>query len=148
MSPHQYAASLRVATTDPEMWSKLKSQAEEMQVAARLAASARGWASSFAPLSDNFQVGVSESLLLANDPRVMSEFLSDAGDKLIGRLKTLADPQKQADCAFRAVLGRTADAEERQIVVAYLTERRDRPVDAIRQVVWSLLASSEFRFNH
>ena len=148
LSPHQYAASLRVATADPEIWAKLKMPAEVTQLAARLAGSSRGWAGSFAPLGENFQVGVAESLLLANDARVMGDFLSDAGDRIVGRMTALADPRQQADCAIRTILGRAPDDEERQVLVAYLNERRDRPIDALRQVVWSLLASSEFRFNY
>jgi hypothetical protein len=78
MSPHQYAASLRVATADPDMWSKLADDKTRLQRAASLAKSASGWAASFAPLSDNFQVGVTESLLLANTP-AWSEFSPVAG---------------------------------------------------------------------
>ncbi|MCE9603321.1 MAG: DUF1553 domain-containing protein, partial [Planctomycetia bacterium] len=148
MSPAQYAASLRIATADPEMWTTFKTLTEGMTRAAGLSASARGWTNSFAPLTDNFQVGVSESLLLANSDRMISEFLSDGGDRLVGRMKTLADPQKQADCAITTVFGRPADEEERRVVTEYLAQRRDRPLEAAKQIVWSLLTSSEFRFNY
>ena len=30
----------------------------------------------------------------------------------------------------------------------YKRQRKDRPLEATRQVVWSLLTSSEFRFNY
>lgn len=148
LSPTQYSASLRIATADPESWSMLKKSEERAARAASLAGSARGWASSFAPLTDNFQVGVTESLLLANSDRMAGDFLSDASDRLVGRMKTMTDPQTQADCAISTVFGRPADAEERQMIAAYLTERKDRSLDALKQVVWSLLTSSEFRFNY
>lgn len=148
LSPNQYAASLRIATTDPESWALLKTPQERAARAASLAGSARSWASSFAPVTDDFQVGVTESLLLANSDRMASEFLSEGADRLVGRMKTLTDPQKQADCAIGTVFGRPADAEERQMIAAYLTERKDRPVDGAKQIVWSLLTSSEFRFNY
>lgn len=148
MSPHQYAASLRVATADPEMWSKLADDKTRLQRAASLAKSASGWAASFAPLSDNFQVGVTESLLLANDARIWGEFLSDAGDRLVGRMKTIKEPRGQAELALTTVLARPADAEETQLLADYLSARKDRPLEASRQVVWSLLTSSEFRFNY
>ena len=148
LSPHQYAASLRVATADPDMWSKLADDKTRLQRAASLAKSASGWAASFAPLSDNFQVGVTESLLLANDARVWSEFLSDAGDRLVGRMKTIKEPRGQAALALTTVLARPADAEETQLLADYLAARKDRPLEATRQVVWSLLTSSEFRFNY
>ena len=148
LGPYQYAASLRVATTDPEVWTQLKTSDESQKRAASIAGSGSSWAGSFAPLSDDFQVGVNESLQLANDPRVLSDFLSDAGDRIVGRLKQLGDPAKQADCAISTVLGRPAEAEERKVIVEYLTERKDRSVEAARQVVWSLLTGSEFRFNY
>lgn len=148
LSPSQYSASLRIATTDPESWAMLKKPEERAARAASLASSARSWASSFAPLTDNFQVGVTESLLLANSDRMAGDFLSDASDRLVGRMRTLADPQKQADCAITTVFGRPADAEERQMIAAYLSERKDRSIDGLKQIVWSLVTSSEFRFNY
>lgn len=148
LSPHQYAASLRIATADPEMWTKLTDDKTRMQRATSLAGSARSWASSFAPLTDNFQIGVGESLLLANDARIYSEFLSDAGDRLVGRMKTLNTPHEQAELAITTVLGRPADAEETKLLAEYMTGRKDRALEAARQVVWSLLTSSEFRFNY
>ena len=33
-------------------------------------------------------------------------------------------------------------------IASYLEQRSDRPTEAVRQVVWSLLTSTEFRFNH
>ena len=148
LSPHQYAASLRIATADPELWGKLPDETTRMQRANSLAASSRGWAASFAPLTDNFQVGVGESLLLTNDARIASEFLSDAGDRLVGRMKQLKTPAEQASVGVSTVLGRSAHVDELKLLTDYLTDRKSRPLDAARQVVWSLLTSSEFRFNY
>ena len=38
--------------------------------------------------------------------------------------------------------------EEITLLTAFIDERESRREAALRQVVWSLLASSEFRFNH
>jgi hypothetical protein len=46
------------------------------------------------------------------------------------------------------VLSREAQADEIEAVTKYLAEREDRPAAAISQFVWSLIASSEFRFNY
>lgn len=148
LSPYQYAGSLRVATTDPEMWTQMKTPADVMARAASLAGSSRSWVSSFSPITDNYQIGVSESLMLANSDRMANDFLADGSDRLVGRMKTLADPRKQADCAIQTVFGRPADDEERSMISAYLAERKDRPLEATKQIVWSLLTSSEFRFNY
>ena len=39
------------------------------------------------------------------------------------------------------------DDEELVLLDAFLTERSDRPAEGCRQLLWSLLTSSEFRFN-
>jgi hypothetical protein len=38
--------------------------------------------------------------------------------------------------------------EEIDLLGRYLRQRQDRPVEACRQIVWALLASTEFRFNY
>ena len=50
--------------------------------------------------------------------------------------------------AFASILNRTADAAEKIAIENYLDEREDRRDDALKQVVWALLATPEFRFNH
>jgi len=148
LTPHQFGASLKIVTADPESWKQAKTPEEASRRAASLASSGRGWANQFQPVTDNFQVGVGESLMFANDAKVVSEFLADGNDRLVGRMKQLAENDEQVDCAVKAVLGRDAAKEEQQALVAYLSKRQDRSVVALQQVVWSLLASSEFRFNY
>ncbi len=148
LSPAQYAASLRIATTDPQLWATLKKPEDRASRARSLAGGARSLAGSFAPLVDDFQVGVGESLMMNNDPRIQAELLSDGGDRLVGRLKQINDPRLQAETALRTVLGRPADPEELQLLTDYLAARRDRSLDGVRQIVWSLVTGSEFRFNY
>ena len=52
------------------------------------------------------------------------------------------------ELAIRQVLCRPARGEETQAIVAYLLERQDRAEAACQQVIWALLTSAEFRFNH
>src|SRR5262245_20442166 len=49
---------------------------------------------------------------------------------------------------FSPLSGRPARAEEVKLLVSYLEARTDRPEAACQQVVWALLTSAEFRFNH
>ena len=49
---------------------------------------------------------------------------------------------------FASVVTQLLASGERKVIVEYLTERKDRSVEAARQVVWSLLTGSEFRFNY
>ena len=60
----------------------------------------------------------------------------------------VAELDKRADMAVRAVLSRPAQPEEIKVLGDYLRRREDRPVAAVQQMVWALLTSAEFRFNH
>ena len=49
---------------------------------------------------------------------------------------------------IETVFGREADAGEVEAIVEYLRRGQDQPGEALSQVVWSVLTSAEFRFNH
>ena len=61
-----------------------------------------------------------------------------------------AEPElaKRAELAVQTVLSRQAAPDEIQAMVAYLQKRQDRPEAGCQQIVWALLTSAEFRFNH
>jgi hypothetical protein len=52
------------------------------------------------------------------------------------------------DLAVRSTLCRAPDPEEIKFMEQFLAQRQGRPIDACRQLVWALVASAEFRFNH
>jgi hypothetical protein len=52
------------------------------------------------------------------------------------------------DTMTQNVLCRPGHAEEKAVLTDYFLHRKDKPVEAIRQMTWALLASPEFRFNH
>ena len=93
---------------------------------------------------DDFQVGIDEPLKLSNDEALLKAL----GSKLIPVLRKLLDPRQQIDEAAWTVLSRPATAEEHKLFGAYLEQRRDRPDEGLRQVLWALVNSPEFRFNH
>lgn len=68
-----------------------------------------------------------------------------------GYARRLADGKRPAtervEEAFVRVLGRTPRAEERKAAVAFLEGEAD-PLEASRSLLWSLLATNEFLFNH
>jgi len=57
------------------------------------------------------------------------------------------DPNAVADELFISVLTRQPSSEERKDVVDALKGVPDRRT-ALAEIVWALLASAEFRFNH
>ena len=74
--------------------------------------------------------------------------LLEGAGTLTTRLRQEPDLTKRADLAIRTVLSRPARPDEVQALVGYMQRRQDRPDAADQQVVWALLTSAEFRFNH
>ena len=93
---------------------------------------------------DDFQVGIDEPLKLSNDENILKAM----GSKLIPVLRKLPDTRRQIDEAAWAVLSRPATPEEHKLFGEYLDQRKDRPDEGLRQVIWALFNSPEFRFNH
>ena len=147
LTPYQLAMSLRIASSDPAQFEKLEPEELERKLEA-MDGGARGLASLFEYPGDDFQVGVSEALLFSNGDRIQKETLIDSTDRLLGRLKLVKDRDQQVQLAVRAILCHEATAEETRALSEYLAKRPSRPADALRQMVWALLTSSEFRFNY
>jgi hypothetical protein len=97
---------------------------------------------------DNFQVGVNEALFFENNQHIQNDLLNDGGDRLLGLIKSIPDRNEQIKTAFLNVFSRQPDPEEVTAISQYLDARADRVPVAWQQVVWSMLTSSESRFNH
>lgn len=143
LSPLQLAGSMWVAATDPQV---LAAAAADARLAS-LDGKARDLAGALARPGEDYQIGVAEALLFSNSDRTR-ELLAEGDDRLVGRMLTAQDRDERVAMAVRNVLCREPDADERALLGAYLDERTDRPVEACRQLVWALLNSAEFRFNH
>jgi hypothetical protein len=149
LTPMQFALSLAMATSSPSDLAKQQDNSEQWANRRRdLENQAWGFAQQVELPGENFQVGVAEALLFSNGEQIGNEYLRDSGDRLVGALKGIGDRTELIKTAFLAVLSREAQAEEIEAVTKYLAGREDRPAAAISQYVWSLLASSEFRFNY
>jgi hypothetical protein len=145
LTPMQLAVSLRLATTDPG--SLPQDPAERAKRLADVAKNAVKLADLFPEPGEKFQVGVGEALLFANNEGLQRELLQGP-DTLVARLKALPGLGQRADLAVRTVLSRSPEAEEIRALTDYLRRRDDNPEAACQEVVWALLASAEFRFNH
>lgn len=145
LAPMQLATSLKLVTVDPQSLPTERKKLEERIDA--IEKSASGLANLFPVIGDNFQVGVAEAMLFANNEALQKSLLEGAGT-LTKRLEQEPDLTKRANLAVRNVLGRPARQDEVQRLVGYMQRRQDRPAEACQQVVWALLTSAEFRFNH
>jgi hypothetical protein len=73
--------------------------------------------------------------------------LAPGAANLADRMLKLTDAAAQADELFLSVYSRPPTADEKKDVADVLRTATDRTA-AVQELIWSLLASSEFRFNH
>lgn len=95
----------------------------------------------------DFQATVNQALFFENGSVVQSLFGASGGN-LTDRLTKLEDLGLLTEELYLSTLTRFPTDEERQDVTNYL---KDRPADratAVGELVWALLSSNEFRFNH
>ena len=147
LTPEQMGSSLVVAATDPYSFNLAKEEDYKKRIAG-LENSGRGWNRYFPRPTELFAVDVSEALFLSNNDRVSRDLVSTNGGKLAHRLLQEKDPAKQVEMAFRSTLSRPPSEQEQKLFTQYLAERQDRQDAACSQIVWALMTSAEFRFNH
>ncbi|MCA9030538.1 MAG: DUF1549 domain-containing protein [Planctomycetaceae bacterium] len=148
LSPRQLALSTVVGTmhpdqspglSKPEDWEKKREDWENRS---------NHLAGQLAIPDPNFQVAVEEALLFSNNDYITNEFLRDSGNRLVGAVKARETPEDKIDLMFQSVFARPASEKERIRITQYLVDRPDREVAALQQVLWALITSPEFRFNH
>lgn len=144
LTPLQLATSMWVATTDP---TTLSTDLAPGKLETELDGRARELAGALARPGEDYQISVSEALLMSNGDRIQ-KLLDDKNERLIRRLAQIEAGDERVALAVRNVLSRPPADDEVSLLGEYLAQRSDRPVDAIRQLVWVLLTSAEFRFNH
>ncbi|MDB6137471.1 MAG: hypothetical protein JWO94_543 [Verrucomicrobiaceae bacterium] len=79
-----------------------------------------------------------------SDSPAMTSLFQAAKDSAIGRIAALPDPAARVREAFKAVYGRTPDAEESAQSEGFLRSHPDKPADAVRDFLWALMTSAEF----
>jgi hypothetical protein len=147
LTPRQYSLSLLLSTTSPESLPSSVEDEKWVEFRAKYEKSAEGMADQLELPTEHFQVSVDEALLFSNNARIENDYLRDSGDKLVGYLKQLERPEEQVRVAIKATLGREPDVAETAAFLSYLKERSDRPIEGLKQMVWSLITSPEMRFN-
>ena len=150
-SPEQLAWSLMQATGLVEITRKaLGPRADEAGVFARLGGNLAPFVNTFgnpAGTAEAFDSRLEQALFLANGPTVRS-WLPPSPGNLTARLAAAANNDALADELYVSVFTRLPTPEERKETADFLVSRQaDRP-RALQDLVWALLTSAEFRFNH
>lgn len=95
----------------------------------------------------DFFASAEQALYAANGGSVLS-WSAQNGNNITTQMVNEADSNKVADRLYLTVLSRLPSAEEKTDVVNYLAARPDQKAAAAQELVWGLIASVEFRFNH
>lgn len=96
---------------------------------------------------DVFSSTADQALFLANDGRVQS-WLSPANGTLVKRLTDTATNDDLAQHMYLSIHCRPPTESEIHAVAAHLKPREKDRTKAIQEMVWGLISSVEFRFNH
>ena len=99
------------------------------------------------PPGQDFQATLNQALFVANAAPFQT-LVQPAGSNLTARLNKTKLPEEVADEMYLATLTRFPSKEEQAEVAAYLKDRTGDRAVAIAEMIWALLASNEFRFNH
>jgi len=152
LSPEQFAYAVMQATghTDAER-AALGAKGTEAQLDARLAPRLAPFRSALShggtnATADTFSATLDQTLFLKYGNAVRGLLPPRAGN-LADRLGKITNPDAIADELFAAVLSRPPTADERKDIADALKNTSDRQ-KAINELVWALVASAEFRFNH
>ena len=103
-------------------------------------------------LPETVTTGVDDALFLSNNT-AFTNYISEsrATNHLLTRIQALPNVNEQASLAFRTVFGRVPTHEEVQRLQTYLNSAAAN-ADSLsirwEQVLWAMLTSAEFRFNH
>ncbi len=142
LTPRQFALSLLLATGD-ESFSATQAE-DRLRAYLSLEGQSQKFAASLTPASSEFQASVAESLFMANHADVYA-LTAPKSDNLAARLIALDEPGKIVDEAVLTILSRPAEPDERQRLIEFVTAEPDRAA-AVRDLIWALLTSGEFRF--
>jgi hypothetical protein len=93
-----------------------------------------------------FEPSLDQALFFANSPAVRG-WLAPRSNNLVARLEKMKDEQI-AEEAYLSVFTRLPSEEEKRDVQAYLQGPGKSRTAAVQELVWALVTSAEFRFNH
>jgi hypothetical protein len=98
------------------------------------------------PQGDFFSTA--DQALFAANGGSLNGWIAPAGDNVTERVVKQEDPKLAAEELYLAVLTRPPTEVEANEVITHLANHKDNKPSAAQELVWALLNSAEFRFNH
>jgi hypothetical protein len=148
LSPQQYALSMVLATGDGTLDQAATAEARERRYRELEGQGARLTKPGLldAP-GERYQSSTGEALFLTNHPEVQ-RLVTPAGKNLVARLAAIADTKLLVETAVWTVLSRPTEDDERDFLARWVEGHKPDRARACNELVWALLTSAEFRFNH
>jgi hypothetical protein len=156
LAPQIAAAEAKLEKTPPDALksaaeadkSRLRSQFVQLELLTQLRGTFTEFVRQYGGLpGEEFQATVNQALFFGNG-NTIDGWLKPTPANLIDRLTKLHDVPALAEEMMWSVHSRAATETERQAIRDYLQNRVDDRTAAVGEMVWALLSSSEFRFNH
>ena len=88
-----------------------------------------------------------QSLFLSNN-ETLQQIVSARPGSVLTQLQSQDNNQAIVRTAFEATFGRQPEEDELIACTEYLSALAENRKAAVRQLIWALLTSAEFRFNH
>ena len=95
----------------------------------------------------DFLPGLNKALFLMND-RMIQDWLKPKKGNLVERLTKLKSPKDISEEMYLSMLARMPQPDEIETVKDYLEVNKNRRAEALGDLTWALLTSTEFRLNH
>jgi len=90
---------------------------------------------------------LAQNLLLLNSEEIHSKLAADHGRAAVLAADESRSDEQKIDQLYRLALARSPDDRELKITLSYLASKKDRR-QAYEDLIWSLINSKEFLFNH
>ncbi len=125
----------------------LRLQARSEERAKRVAEFAELFGGPAGTPDPEFQPSLPQALYLANSSSIAA-WLAPQHDNLAARLEKQLNASRLAETLYESILSRSPTSEEVAQVEKHLQSKLAARSSAVQALIWSLLASSEFRLNH
>ncbi|MBT5928269.1 MAG: DUF1553 domain-containing protein, partial [Verrucomicrobia bacterium] len=95
----------------------------------------------------DYNASLQQAMFLTNSPLV-DALLNPSENNTTQSLLREKNTHQKVKQAFLHVFGRWPDEEELAATADFLNQKEDRPKEAIKQMLWAMVASAEFLTNH
>jgi hypothetical protein len=144
LSRKQLSFSFLLATGNAQ-WNDR--EAERIEQYQAIEEQAGKWLKALDQRTSRFQSSTTEALFLSNN-KVAQQLVAASDNNLAARLAGMTSTKELVTVALRTVLSRPPEEEELKQLVEWFDRQEQDHTKTCEQLVWALITSAEFRFNH